>query len=85
MNPLVFETVTVALHLAQVHAARADGVVASPCNGYSCKVRRPSIRWDRFWDRFAAKARHFGEKTPAGSSGTSGIHNNLPEYAEPAI
>jgi hypothetical protein len=41
--------------------------------------------WDRFWDRFAAKLRLFGEKTPAGSSGTSRIHNNLSEYGEPAI
>lgn len=42
-------------------------------------------RWDRFWDRFAEKARYFGLKTPAGSSRTSRIYNNLPEYVEPAI
>src|SRR5215213_3672246 len=41
--------------------------------------------WDRFWDRFAAKVRHFGMETPAGSSGTSRIHNSLPDSREPAL
>src|SRR5215213_3215527 len=34
-------------------------------------------RWDRLWDRFTAKTRHFDAGSPVGPSGTSRIYKGF--------